>query len=70
MKIFIVGTYEAMVRPIEDLKNKYKNCQIDYGIAMLEDGLKLAIDAKNNGYDAIISRGGTARLIKNILIFQ
>lgn len=67
MKIFIVGTYEAMVRPIEDLKNKYKNCQIDYGIAMLEDGLKLAIDAKNNGYDAIISRGGTARLIKKHL---
>lgn len=65
MKLFIVATYNAMIKPIEILKNKHnKNIHIDYGIAILEEGLKLALEAKKKGYDAIISRGGTARLIK------
>lgn len=64
MKIFIVATYDAMVSPIKKLIEKYDNIDIDYGVGILEDGLKLALEAKNRGYEAIISRGGTARLIK------
>lgn len=64
MKIFIVATYDAMVSPIKKLIEKYDNIDIDFGVGMLEDGLKLALEAKSRGYEAIISRGGTARLIK------
>lgn len=67
MKIFIVATYPAMEQPIKLLIKKYKNIEIKYGIGKLEEGLKLAQNAINNDFDAIISRGGTARLLKKHL---
>ena len=38
------------------------------GATNLYDGLKLAKNAGNMGYDAIISRGGTAKIIKKYII--
>lgn len=67
MKIFIVATYSAMTNPIKKLISKYNNIKIDYGVGILNDGLDLAIEAEKQGYDAVISRGGTARLLKKHL---
>lgn len=64
MKIYIVAPYKGMEIPIKKIIKKYVNIKIDYGIAKMNEGFKLALEAEKKGYDAIISRGGTAKLIK------
>ncbi|MDD7305858.1 MAG: PrpR N-terminal domain-containing protein [Peptoniphilaceae bacterium] len=64
MKIYIVAPYSAMEASLKLIESKYNYINISYGIGNLNDGLKLARNAEINGFDAIISRGGTARLIK------
>ncbi|MDU7650847.1 MAG: PrpR N-terminal domain-containing protein [Anaerococcus vaginalis] len=67
MKIYIVAPYSAMEVSLKKIKNNYDGVTIDYGIGNIYDGLKLAKNAGNMGYDAIISRGGTAKIIKKYM---
>lgn len=67
MKIYIVAPYSAMEASLKKIKNNYDGVTIDYGIGNIYDGLKLAKNAGNMGYDAIISRGGTAKIIKKYM---
>lgn len=64
MKIFIVAPYEGMENHIQSLKDIYKNIEIDYSIGLMEEGVNQAKKAQKKGFDAIISRGGTAKIIK------
>lgn len=64
MKIYVVAPYLAMESSLKKIISKYKNIDISYGIGNLNDGLKLAKDAESRGFDVVVSRGGTARLIK------
>ena len=67
MRIYIVAPYEAMELSISEIKEKYKNVKIDYGVGDIYEGLELARKAQKQGYDVIISRGGTAQLINKNL---
>lgn len=67
MNIYIVAPYSAMESSLKTIISNYKNINISYGIGCLYDGLDLARCAQSNGFDVIISRGGTASLIKKNL---
>lgn len=67
MKIYIVAPYSAMETSLKKIKKNYDSVEIGYGVGNIYDGLKLAKSAANNGYDVIISRGGTARIIKKYM---
>lgn len=64
MKIYVVAPYLAMESSMKKIISEFKNIDISYGIGSLYDGLKLAKDAELKKVDVIVSRGGTAKLIK------
>ncbi|WP_375089807.1 PrpR N-terminal domain-containing protein [Peribacillus sp. RS7] len=64
MKVHIIAPYESMIPIIKACVPLYPDLEIRYSIGDLEKGVELAKLEEENGADAIISRGGTAKLIK------
>ncbi|MEH7222240.1 PrpR N-terminal domain-containing protein [Bacillus sp. JJ1566] len=64
IKIHIVAPYEAMIPVIQECTSLFPTFEIQYSIGDLKEGVKQAIQAETNGAEIIISRGGTAQLIK------
>ncbi|MBO0996205.1 PrpR N-terminal domain-containing protein [Bacillus sp. SD075] len=64
MKVHIIAPYESMIPIIKACVPLYPDLEIGYSIGDLEKGVELAKLEEENGADAIISRGGTAKLIK------
>ncbi|WP_223254401.1 sigma-54-dependent Fis family transcriptional regulator [Bacillus sp. HNG] len=64
IKIHIVAPYESMIPVIEECIGYFPTFEIRYSIGDLHEGVKQAIQAVRNGAEIIISRGGTAKLIK------
>ncbi|MGE7758885.1 PrpR N-terminal domain-containing protein [Peribacillus sp. NPDC097895] len=64
MKVHIIAPYESMIPIIKACVPLYPDLEIGYSIGDLEKGVELAKLEEKNGADAIISRGGTAKLIK------
>ncbi|KAB7670770.1 sigma-54-dependent transcriptional regulator [Bacillus sp. B1-b2] len=64
IKIHIVVPYEAMIPVIQECIPLFPKLDISYSQGDLEEGVKKAIEAERNGIDILISRGGTAQLMK------
>ncbi|WP_043930252.1 sigma-54-dependent Fis family transcriptional regulator [Bacillus sp. EB01] len=64
IKIHIVAPYEAMISVIKECTSLFPTFHINYSVGDLTEGVKQAIQAEKDGSDIIISRGGTAQLIK------
>jgi transcriptional regulator, propionate catabolism operon regulatory protein len=64
INIHIVVPYEAMIPVIQECIPLFPTLDITYSLGDLEEGVRRAIHAEENGADILISRGGTAQLIK------
>ncbi|WP_285765675.1 PrpR N-terminal domain-containing protein [Peribacillus sp. SI8-4] len=64
MKVHIIAPYESMLPVVRACLPLYPDLEIGYSVGDLEKGVELAKLEEKNGADAIISRGGTAKLIK------
>lgn len=64
MKLFIVTPYESMVTVINKIIKEFSKTKIEYTVGDLNEGVKSALKAEKDGFDAIISRGGTAQMIQ------
>ncbi|WP_440858114.1 PrpR N-terminal domain-containing protein [Staphylococcus shinii] len=64
INILGIAPYEELNMSMTSVGKKFHNINLDVFTADLEEGHKLAIELYETGYDAIISRGGTAKLIK------
>lgn len=64
IKIHIIAPYESMVSVIKECIPLFPDLEIDYSTGDLVDGVHQAIEAEKDGAEIIISRGGTAQLIK------
>lgn len=62
--IHIIAPYPAMVPIIEECLSEFQDINIDYSVGDLENGVQIAKREEQQGTDIIISRGGTAQLIK------
>ncbi len=68
------GTYRILgIAPYQNLKaamslaaKKYKEVELEAYTGNLEDGVQLARQHMNEGFDLILSRGGTAKMIQDI----
>lgn len=67
IKIGFISPYEAMVPMVEELGEKQEDLLVVTKVGNLEEGVKYAKEMERLGYDLIISRGGTAGLIRNAI---
>lgn len=64
IKVHIIAPYESMVPIIKDCISLFPDLNINYSVGDLNKGVEIARSMERKGIDVIISRGGTAQLIK------
>lgn len=64
-KILAVAPYEGMADAISSIAQTRDDIQMTVQIGDLDTGKRIAIELAHNNYDVIISRGGTAELIRS-----
>ncbi|MFJ5624297.1 PrpR N-terminal domain-containing protein [Peribacillus loiseleuriae] len=64
IKVHIIAPYESMLPVIKECLSLFPELDITYSIGDLIKGVEVAILEEEKGADVIISRGGTAQLIK------
>jgi len=64
MKILSISPTEDLKNSIDIVTDMYDDISIDSFLGDLQEGKEIAISRSSNKYDAIISRGGTADLIR------
>lgn len=67
IKLLGIAPYEELNQSMLSVAQQFKNLSIDSYTANLTQGRELAIELAGQGYDAIISRGGTASLIEEVV---
>lgn len=65
-RILGIAPYEGMRSVMERTAEAYPNVQLDVYIGDLEEGVSVVQHVSVNSYDCIISRGGTATLIRQM----
>jgi transcriptional regulator, propionate catabolism operon regulatory protein len=64
MKVHFIAPYESMVPIIKECISLFPELTINYSVGDLNTGVEMARLEEKKGTDVIISRGGTAQLIK------
>lgn len=67
IKILGIAPYEELNNSMSVVSKQFKEVESDIYTADLKDGQQIATKLFNNNYDAIISRGGTADLIRQVV---
>lgn len=67
IRILVIAPYEGMAETFSQLAPRFPEVSLTIRTGNLEAGLKTARSLVHNNYDAIISRGGTAKLIRSEL---
>lgn len=64
LKILCIAPFTELEKSIKQVSIEYENIDCDIHVGDLEQGRKIVENLDNNSYDIIISRGGTAELIR------
>ncbi|KGA95565.1 hypothetical protein AJ85_20290 [Alkalihalobacillus alcalophilus ATCC 27647 = CGMCC 1.3604] len=64
LQIHIIAPYQSMVPIIKECLPFYEDLTISYSVGDLQKGVEIAKEQEREGTNIIISRGGTAQLIK------
>ncbi|MEQ7196309.1 PrpR N-terminal domain-containing protein [Enterococcus avium] len=67
IKILGIAPYEELNNSMSIVSKQFTDVESDIYTADLKEGQKIASDLFENDYDAIISRGGTADLIRQVV---
>lgn len=65
-KILGIAPFEELNRSMKLVSQNYKNIECDIYTGDLKEGREIVKNNRNKDYDIIISRGGTAKLIREI----
>lgn len=64
IKTLFIAPYPAMTHLIEECRQEENELDIHIEVANLQEAIPVAKDAEDRGFDVIISRGGTSKLIE------
>lgn len=64
IRVLCIAPYDGLVEIMEKVSKNYPDLDVTCRRGDLVDGLKLAENASSEGFDIIVSRGGTYELIK------
>lgn len=65
IKILTVAPYEGMAKAINSIAENRDDIKLTVKIGDLDTGRRIAVELAHKNYDVIISRGGTAELIRS-----
>mgnify|MGYP002727461614 FL=1 len=65
-RILGIAPYDGMRTAMEQAAQAYPNVEMDIYTGDLEDGQAIVQQMPPNSYDCIISRGGTARALRQV----
>ncbi len=65
VKILVICPYEGLVPLVKNVAAEFPSVQLTATVGNLNDGLAYAVKSYSEKYDYIISRGGTAKYIRN-----
>lgn len=63
-KMMVIAPYEGLSKLVLAEKDRYSDFLIDVETGDLQEGVEIARRAEKEGYDVILSRGGTAEIIE------
>ncbi|HWO78453.1 MAG TPA: PrpR N-terminal domain-containing protein [Bacillus sp. (in: firmicutes)] len=66
IKVLFIAPYTAMSYLMEDFRSEIDDIEVDVKVGNLEAAIPIAKRAEREGYDVIVSRGGTAKLIADV----
>ncbi|MDD2957226.1 MAG: PrpR N-terminal domain-containing protein [Lachnospiraceae bacterium] len=66
-KLLVIAPYEGMAETFSQVAKTQNNANITIRTGNLEEGLRIAYEENYRSYDVIISRGGTATLLRSEL---
>lgn len=66
VRILAIAPYDEMKTVIKHAVEGYPNVEMDIYVGDLEEGVSIVKNTQQNLYDCIISRGGTASLIRSL----
>ncbi|MFV0556435.1 MAG: PrpR N-terminal domain-containing protein, partial [Lactovum sp.] len=66
-KILGIAPYAELNQSMNIISKQFIDTELDLYTADLEEGQKVAVELSHNNYDVIISRGGTADLIRQVV---
>lgn len=64
LKILCIAPFTELAKSIKQVSSEYENIECDIYVGDLEQGRKIVENLDTKDYDIIISRGGTAELIR------
>lgn len=64
IKVMAIAPYDGLVEILNRVGSSFSELDISILKGDLEEGLRIALNAEKEGYDLIISRGGTSEMIK------
>ena len=67
IKVLAIAPYQGLLLLLEKESQKNPQIILDTAIGDLEEGVNIVSAYSSNSYDIIISRGGTAELLKNVV---
>lgn len=67
IKVLAIAPYQGLLLLLEKESQKYPQIILDTAIGDLEEGVNIVSAYSSNSYDIIISRGGTAKLLKSVV---
>ncbi len=65
-KILGIAPYQNLRTAILTAAENYENIELTVYTGNLEDGVQLAMQHMDEGFDLILSRGGTAEMIQKV----
>lgn len=67
IKALVIVPYEGLYEMMKEIQQEVDDIQFDIELGNLYEGVAIAKEAENSGYHVIISRGGTASLIQEVV---
>jgi len=67
IKTLVIAPYPAMSHLIEDCRQEEQELDLYMKVANLQEAVPVAKSAEDEGFDVIISRGGTSKLIEDVV---
>lgn len=67
IKTLVIAPYQAMAPLIEDCRQEEQELDLHMKVANLQEAIPVAKEAEDEGFDVIISRGGTSKLIEDVV---